>query len=239
MIKNIYRSILNLLFPERCPVCHEIIVPAGNDTCEDCRNKLTLVEEPYCMKCGKPLKNDAQEFCLDCNSREQSFLEGRAVFVYDDIMKKSIYQFKYGGRQEYAAFYAKEMGKRLGRKAASWKADALIPIPLHRSRQKKRGYNQAALIAEELGKQMQLPVIKDLLVREKKTTAQKNLSAAERENNLKRAFKIERNDVKLNSVILVDDIYTTGSTIDAAAQCLKEAGVEKIYFLVLSIGKDS
>lgn len=236
---KVFERILDFLFPRRCPVCHEIIVPAGADVCESCIQKLTYVKEPYCMKCGKPLVHSEREYCEDCSTNKRYFSEGRAVFLYDDVMKKSIYQFKYGGRQEYADFYAKEIEKSQGRKIKSWHADALIPIPLHKDRKKKRGYNQAALIAKQLGKSIELPVIEDLLTRERKTVPQKNLSAKERENNLKKAFKIGRNDVKLNSVILIDDIYTTGSTINAAAQCLLEAGVGKIYFLVLSIGKDA
>lgn len=234
-----FKRILDFLYPGRCPVCHEIIVPAGAEVCESCIQKLSYVQEPYCMKCGKPLLHSEREYCDDCSTNRRYFSEGRAVFLYDDVIKMSIYQFKYGGRQEYAGFYAGEMEKRYGRKIKSWHADALVPIPLHKDRKKKRGYNQAALIAKALGKRTELPVIEDLLIRERKTVPQKNLSAKERENNLKKAFKIGRNDVKLNSVILIDDIYTTGSTINAATQCLLESGVKKIYFLVLSIGKNA
>lgn len=126
----------------------------------------------------------------------------------------------------------------LGRKIIEWGAQALIPVPLHKSRQRTRGYNQAQLIAEELGKRMNMRVVDDLLYRVKKTKAQKNLNAFERENNLKKAFKIVQNDVKLNSVILIDDIYTTGSTLDEAAHCLQECGIGNIYFIVLSIGEN-
>ncbi|HOO27358.1 MAG TPA: ComF family protein [Lachnospiraceae bacterium] len=236
MIKKIYEYLVDLLFPPRCPVCHEIVLPKGEKVCPKCRSRLYYVKEPYCMKCGKPLKNDEKEFCGDCERRAHFFTEGRAVFVYDETMRKSIYQFKYGGRQEYAGFYGEEIEKKLGGIIRRWNADVLIPIPLHKSRQKNRGYNQAELIAGELEKRVGIPVVQNLLVRVKKTAAQKNLNALERENNLKKAFKIKQNDVKLNSVILIDDIYTTGCTIDTAAKCLREAGIKKIYYIVLSIG---
>lgn len=232
-----FEAALDMLFPRRCPVCHEIIVPAGRRACMECERKLVFVTEPYCMKCGKPVRQDEEEYCRECRGKEQDFTEGRAVFVYEEVMKKSIYRFKYGGRQEYAGFYAREIEKRLGGKIREWNAQALIPIPLHKSRQGGRGYNQAELIAKELEKRTGIPVFGNFMKRVKRTTVQKNLNAAERQNNLKRAFKIERNDVKLKSVILIDDIYTTGSTINAASRCLREAGITNIYFIVLSIGK--
>ncbi len=234
---KLFEVLLDMLFPRRCPVCHEIIVPACRRVCVDCEQRLVPVTEPYCMKCGKPVRKEEEEYCRECRGKEQSFTEGRAVFIYDEIMKKSIYRFKYGGRQEYAAFYAHEIERCLGEKIRGWSAQALIPIPLHKSRLNGRGYNQAELIAKELGKQTGIPVYGKYMKRVKRTAVQKNLNAAERENNLKRAFKIERNDVKLKSVILIDDIYTTGSTINAAAQCLREAGITNIYFIVLSIGR--
>ncbi len=234
---KLFEALLDMIFPRRCPVCHEIIAPAGRPVCAECEQRLVPVTEPYCMKCGKPVKKDEEEYCRECRGKKQSFTKGRAVFVYDEVMKKSIYRFKYGGRQEYAGFYAREIEKCLGEKIGAWGAQALIPVPLHKSRLNARGYNQAELIAKELGKRTGIPVYSKYMKRIKRTAVQKNLNAAERENNLKKAFKIERNDVKLKSVILIDDIYTTGSTINAAAQCLQGAGITDIYFIVLSIGK--
>ena len=120
--------------------------------------------------------------------------------------------------------------------SCAWKADAIIPIPLHRSRQRYRGYNQSELIAEVVGRELQIPLYTHLVMREKKTIAQKKLNHGERQNNLKRAFKISQNDVKLDTVILLDDIYTTGSTIDAVAAILKNTGVKQVFFIALSVG---
>ncbi len=119
----------------------------------------------------------------------------------------------------------------------SWQAEALIPVPIHKSRMRKRGFNQAALVAERMGERLGIPVEKDILVRVKKTKAQKNLSDAERRENLKNAFQVSGNELKLKRVVLVDDIYTTGSTLDAGASVLREAGAEKVYFLSICIGR--
>jgi ComF family protein len=110
-------------------------------------------------------------------------------------------------------------------------------VPLSRQRRKKRGYNQAELLAREIGKQMGIPVYSHLVKRIKNTKPQKNLNPSERQNNLKKAFIIGQNDVKLSTIVIIDDIYTTGSTIDAVAQALTGTVAEKVYFAVLSAGE--
>ena len=119
----------------------------------------------------------------------------------------------------------------------SWKPDALIPVPIHESRRRERGYNQSDVLAKAIGKRIDIPVYTDWISRCRKTAPQKELEPAERQKNLKKAFKIIHDDVKLNTIVIIDDIYTTGSTIDNVAQCAKDAGVKKIYFITLSIGK--
>lgn len=117
--------------------------------------------------------------------------------------------------------------------------EAIIPIPLHKKRKRKRGYNQAELLAGELGNILGLPVYTDVLVRVRDTKPQKTLDDAERKNNLKEAFKTTENIVQLNYILVVDDIYTTGSTLDAAASALAKAGVAEVYTCCIGIGIDS
>ena len=117
------------------------------------------------------------------------------------------------------------------------KADAIIPVPLHYKRMRQRGYNQAKLFAEALGKAWNIPVKHRLVVRHKNTQPLKQLNPAQRQNNLKKAFKLAQNDVKLKTIIIVDDIYTTGSTIDSVARVFLQAGVHKVFFVTLAIGK--
>lgn len=205
--------------------------------CESCRMLPRPAEEPVCMKCGKPLPETETEYCPDCMRREHGFEKGRAAFVYDQIMRASISRFKYHNRREYADFYAEELLRRFGRTLRSWQPDALIPVPIHKSRMRKRGFNQAALVADRIGERLGIPVEKEVLLRVKKTKPQKNLSDAGRRENLKNAFQVCGNAVKLKRTVLIDDIYTTGSTLDAAAAVLREAGVEKVYFLSICIGR--
>lgn len=237
MIYRLSKAVVDMIFPRRCPACHDIVNEKGALICKKCEGKFEYVEEPYCMKCGKPVMDDGKEYCTECENNKRNFEEGRAVFIYDDAMRLSIYSFKYNDRQEYAEYYAKEIYLRLGNKIKSWDADVIIPIPLHKSKQKLRGYNQAYLIAKELSNLIKIPVENNVIIRNRKTVVQKNLNAKDRANNVKNAFKIKQNNVKFKSAILIDDIYTTGATISAATESLKACGVEKVYFISLSIGR--
>lgn len=189
------------------------------------------------MKCGKPVEFQEIEYCYDCSRRKHVYDKGIGLFSYSDELKKSIYRFKYNNKREYAKFYGEEMVRHLGDIINEWDADMIIPVPLHKSRLIERGYNQAELIAKELSKGVGIPVKKDVLVRNKKTKPQKWLNEKERKDNIEKAFTIRKNIVKLKKVVLVDDIYTTGSTVDSCARELKDKGAEKVYCVSLSIGK--
>lgn len=180
--------------------------------------------------------DEEQEYCEGCMGRTMHFHRGITLFVYNDAIRKSIYRFKYANRREYSGFYGDEICRCLGNEIKGIHADALIPVPLHGKRLRKRGYNQAELIADEIGKRMDIPVESKILYRQRNTKALKLMTRAERENNLKRAFKIRENDVKLNTVIIVDDILTTGSTMNEVSKVLKENGIRDIYFVALASG---
>lgn len=225
-----------LIYPPRCPICDGILLPGAGSVCTDCGKKPEYVTEPACMKCGKPLRTMEEEYCPDCIARKHSFEQGAAVFLYPSV-KESIYRFKYKDRQEYADYFGEQIVSRLGKKIRRWKPDGIVPVPLHKKKQRKRGYNQAELLALAVSRKMSIPVYTQLAVRVKNTVPQKKLDVEERENNLKRAFKICQNDVKLETIILIDDIYTTGSTMDALAMECRRAGIEKVYCISLAIGR--
>ena len=236
MKKTFQGILLDILYPRRCPVCDKAVKPFGSLICETCEEKFEYIKAPYCMKCGKELEEEEAEYCGDCLRHRHLFDSGRAVFRYKN-MSDSIYRFKYQGRQEYAAYYAECMARRLGKWMIRCKPDALVPVPIHNSKKYARGYNQAEVLARELGRLINVPVETKLIKRVHKTAPMKDLSVLERQNNLKRAFKICCNDVKLSTIIIIDDIYTTGSTIDAMCYELRKAGVRHIYFAALAIGK--
>ena len=225
---------MQLMFPLRCPVCDRIVRPTGEKICLECLGKLKLLTPPWCMRCGKKLAEEG-EYCTDCRRKEHFYLRGRALYEYESVAP-AIYRFKYGGRREYAAFFGEQAAEYLGDFIRSVRPDALVPVPLHKKRRAVRGYNQAELLARSIGEYMGIPVRAEFLVRQKNTAPLKYENPTERQNNLKKAFNIVQNDVKLEKIIIVDDIYTTGSTMDEISRVLKTAGVREIYFIALACG---
>lgn len=213
------------------------MVGGGALICEPCRLRLHPVTEPLCKKCGKPLSAKEAEYCPDCGRKKHLYTRGRAALEYDSIMRESIGRFKYENRREYSSFYVQELLNTCGMAVHSWNIDLIIPIPLHKDRMRKRGFNQAESIAKGLSRELGISVSTDSLLRIRKTSPQKELNDQERRSNLKNAFQVVNNDVKFKKVLLIDDIYTTGSTVDAATAVLLENGAEKVYFLSISIGR--
>ena len=228
--------ILKLLWPEICPFCGKV---SRTGICLACEKKINnlIIEQPCCMKCGKPVWKAEQEYCLDCLKTYHYFESGRALWLHKPPVNYSIYQFKYHNQRQFGKYYAKIMAKRFKKTIESWKPDMIIPIPLHRRKQRKRGYNQAEIIARELGKLLKISVNDNILRRVRYTEPQKKMTQKLRKHNLKNAFKAEGDLRKIKSVLLIDDIYTTGNTIDEAAKILMDAGVEKVFFLTVSIGQ--
>lgn len=233
---QLWKGFLDIIYPCRCPVCDDIVLREEGAVCPECRKKLPYVKEPCCKKCGKQIRREEEEYCTDCQKKRHIYTEGKALFSYDAVMKQSVAAFKYKGRQEYAVWYGRELAKHFGAQLKRWGAEALIPVPVHRVRCRERGYNQAALLAREVSLHTGIKTDETLLIRKKKTIAQKELSTRERGKNLQEAFQLQKNVVQYKKVVLVDDIYTTGSTADACAKVLKQGGVEQVYLLCLCIG---
>lgn len=194
-----------------------------------------------CVCCGKPIA-DTEQYCHNCKQQEHTFINGRAALLYNGVLQESLARYKYAGRQEYAKCYARILWEREEMWLKRLDADFLVPVPLHPDRYRKRGYNQAELLARSLSAYAGIPVAADLLLRNKKTAPQKELSQQERFENLRRAFCVNEQTRCLyenaKCVILIDDIYTTGSTVGICSDVLYNAGISQIYFLSLCIGKD-
>ncbi|MDE7367264.1 MAG: ComF family protein [Lachnospiraceae bacterium] len=231
--------IIDLIFPRRCPVCQDIVA-LGNHAgliCPECRDKLPYVKSPCCMKCGKELESEEQEYCGDCRRIPKHYVKGYPLFNYVEPVQNGVMAFKYHNRREYAEFYGEEIWNRFEQDFRQIEPDGILPVPLHWRKQRSRGYNQAELVARYLSRQMQVPMYSGLLVRRLYTTPQKELNDKERLNNLKKAFLFHKNDVKLNRILLVDDIYTTGATVEACTEVLRQAGIEQVYYTSICIGK--
>jgi ComF family protein len=226
---------LDLLFPRRCPVCDEPVRVGEGLACAACRPRLSYLGEHFGLKCGRKLP-ETSEFCPSCTERGHLFDRGFALYEYPSIAG-SVYRFKYKNRQEYAEFFGTEICRHLGREILELAPECLIPVPIHSKRLRSRGYNQAALLARVISRRLAIPLEERLIARVRATAPLKSQNFLERQNNLKKAFNIMQNDVKLKKVMIVDDIFTTGSTIDVMTEELKSVGVREVYFVALSIGR--
>ena len=151
-------------------------------------------------------------------------------------VRESIARMKYEARQEYAEFYGREIARVFGAELKKISGAVLIPVPVASARMRKRGYNQAELLAVSLGKETGIPIDTKTLIRRIDTLPQKKLGNEDRIKNLLKAFAVKEGVAAPKTVILVDDIYTTGSTIEACTRVLKEAGAERVYYTAIAIG---
>ncbi len=230
-------TLVSLLFPRRCPVCGGIVLPRGGLICPGCVKELSPVRQPVCAVCGKELEAASRELCGDCMRRPKTFRRNFALMNYNAAASRSMAAIKYKNKREYLDFYAGAICRRYGRQLARLEPDCLVPVPVHPTRLRQRGYNQAELLAERIGKILGLPVCPEALLRTKKTLPQKELGSAERLRNLQQAFEAGRLPEGARIVVLVDDIYTTGSTLEACARILVSMGARKVYGLTICIGR--
>lgn len=229
------RTAADLLFPRRCPVCGGVAMPKGRLICPACLKQLSFVSSPACMKCGKEIGIREQEYCADCIRRKKSFTRGFALLNYDSRAAVSMAAVKYHNKREYLDFYARAAALRFEKQFRQAGIQVIVPVPVHASRLKTRGFNQAAVLAEKLSAELGIPW-EELLIRVKKTDPQKSLGSAERLKNLRGAFEAEQEAGKWERVLLVDDIYTTGSTAEICSRALLKTGVKQVFVFAVCIG---
>ncbi len=226
-------SLLDLLFPKRCVGCRRL----GAYICVDCFTRLSFTEYGICFVCQRgTLDGRTHPGC-----RTKTTIDG--VFVgltYNSLSKKLITSLKYKPYVADIAVYASELLLEKLIQDETFAAlrlplFSLVPVPLHASRLRQRGYNQSALITKALGKQLAVPVV-ELLVRQKKTRSQVGLDKDERRVNIKGAFAVRSQKEMPQSILLLDDVVTSGATLLEAAKTLKKAGVSEVYGIALAHG---
>ena len=247
MIKNIKwnqfpRAALDALYPRRCPVCGEIVTPKGRLICPSCLLRLSPVKSPVCQKCGKEVWSEEIEYCPDCVKHRRSFARGMALFNYTEEAARSMAAVKYKNKREYLDFYAEAVAEKLRQyeNREEWQFDGLVPVPVHPARKRKRGFNQAEVMAKRMGERLEMPVCPEFLYRIRNTEPLKELNPDERLQNLQQAFQADAEAIRasgVQNVLLVDDIYTTGSTAEACTRALLSAGIEKVCFFAVCIGQ--
>ena len=230
------RALLDLVLPPRCLACGATVDGAGT-VCPPCWRRLTFITPPHCEQCGLPFSfpSDPGALCGACAGQPPAFRRARAALAYDDASRPLLLAFKHADATHAAHAYAGWM--RRAAAAMAREADILVPVPLHRRRLARRRYNQAALLALALARHSGRPAAVDLLVRRRATPSQKGADRTARRRNVRGAFAVRPGRTALiagRAVLLIDDVLTTGATVEECARVLTRAGAASVDVLTLA-----
>lgn len=232
------KALLDILFPPRCHCCKSYI-PGQADIhiCAECRDDFRAIVSPLCPVCGLPhaREDGIDHRCGPCLSGRRPFERARAAFGFDGPVQDLVHRFKYGKK----AHLSRPLGLLASRSLEGFRndasADLIVPVPLHDKRLRERGFNQSQLLGAVLAKQWGIPLSVDNLRRLRWTEPQTGLTAAERERNVRGAFGIARPErIDGKRILLVDDVYTTGSTVTECALALKRADAREVSVLTVA-----
>ncbi|MBI3611459.1 MAG: ComF family protein [Nitrospirae bacterium] len=234
-----WQSLLSLILPARCHACRRYLRDEASPCfCRDCWDTVSLIDGPCCPCCGKPFASEAAlshspgHLCGDCRERSPYFDRAVAAGWYEGVLAEAIHLFKYRGK----TVLARPLGALLLHAMERLpKADGLVPVPLHPSRLREREFNQALLLCDSVKAESGLPVIPDGLERVRETPPQIGLSHEDRRRNVRRAFVPKRPErIEGRRIVLIDDVLTTGATVNDCARALKRAGAERVCVLTVA-----
>ncbi|MDI6785643.1 MAG: ComF family protein [bacterium] len=233
LLNNFYNKLLDFLFPSYCEICNQRL-QNEKYICQKCLKKVKYINSNTCSLCGKEFNLPVSSLCKDCKNNKRYFKEARAIGRYEGVLKDYIHLLKYCNKP-YLKVLFPDIVKDYAKWIKNYQFDYIMPIPLHPKKLRKRGYNQAELFAKYLSKAYKIEYYKDNLTRKKETLPQINLDKKERLRNVKSSFIVKyKEKVKDKSILLIDDVYTTGATVNECSKELKESGVKKIIVLTLA-----
>jgi len=231
-----------VLFPSspKCSVCNRVLIHKDNIYCKECKDKLEWIGSKRCDICSRSMPCESYtNICENCEENENYFTQGYSLWDYDTYSSRIIKKIKYGGYEGLALSLGKVLYENAKDVDFLDEIDMIIPTPADKERFKKRGYNQAYLIAKGFSDVSNIEIRDDIIIKEKSTKDQIGLKEKERKANLKGAFKVINKDIiKSKTLLIVDDVLTTSSTINELSKTLIENNAEKIYFMVLCSKKN-
>lgn len=224
---QLQEKIVDFFFPRRCVGCGKI----GDFICPGCRQKIPRILRPICQRCGKP--ESSGNLCSACWGQKTEIDGIRSVFRFEGVIRQAIHELKYRNLRSISACLAMLMADYLQNNPVN--GEVLVSVPLHPRRLRERGYNQSSLLAQELGKLIAMPVIDGSLCRLKDSLPQARTKAIEgRRENVKGAFICKDEELKTKKAILIDDVCTSGATLEACAVALKAGGAISVTGLTLA-----
>ncbi|MZG29785.1 MAG: ComF family protein [Nitrospinae bacterium] len=243
-----FRKILDFIFPQNCISCEGNINESDYFLCSGCRGDIGFIRQPYCFRCGIPAdisyENPHEEFvCGECRQNTCQFDQARSLGFYDTVLRKAIHHFKYRRQMGVLPEVDRLLKKYFDENPDFCRGFTVSPVPLHFNKMKERGFDQAFLIARQVAMILKLPLEGGLLRRVRETSAQANMTRMERAKNIKGAFEVNRPElVEGKNILLVDDVFTTGATVNEAAGTLKKNGAGTVHVFTLGrvvVGKSS
>lgn len=241
LLKKLYSSALDLLFPEEgiCFICDEYHEEVKEDhICDECRDKLFFIDENRCPTCGKPtyeVNNSGK--CGYCANRSFYFNRAFSALEFRGVLRKTIYRYKFESKPYMYKTFGELMLRAFIRENVR-DIDVIVPVPLHHSRKAERGYNQSQLLAKYLSSKLDIPLDIKNLKRMKSTKIQNKLDRLERQQNVNGAFIVKNSNVfKSKRVLLVDDIFTTGATVNECSRVLSDSGTKEIIVITIATGR--
>ncbi len=231
----IARLILGLIYPPRCQICGKgFALFEYGVLCDNCAAGIKLNNPPFCKRCGIPGEHKGG-ICEDCNRAAYHFSANHAVSIYDGMMRECIHKFKYKSGLALEGLFADLMSEFAGQYMDMTRYDWLAPVPLHSVKERERSFNQSLILSVNLSKRFGIPVLRKGLVRVRPGRPQMTLSKEKRLEDIKGAFKIkDPRVVKDRSVLIVDDVFTTGATANECSRVLKEAGAGPVEVFTLA-----
>jgi ComF family protein len=230
-------TLFQFFLPPQCPCCEKFLEEGQQGFCSNCLSEIRWIEPPFCPICGIPFisKEVENHPCGACMTHRKYFTMARALGAYEGSLREAIHRWKYEGKTYLTPFFAEWMEEGLNRHWGPHSLDLLIPVPLHTQRLRERGFNQALLLVKELSRRTGIPYRKTILQKKKPTIPQVNLSGTEREKGLRGAFQvIGKEELLGKSVLLVDDVYTTGATVNECSKVLLRGEAERVNVLTLA-----
>ena len=235
IFRETLEAFTSVLFPAPCLICERVLTNASLlPICNGCLASLAPFQGPCCATCGRPFLSEiatdaAVPLCFACRRNTYGFDSARSYGEYNDQMSRAIGLLKYDKLTRLGAWFAARLEKKVRAEPELFAADVAVPVPLHPARQRERGYNQAELIARPLARKLKLPLGAYLLVRTKPRPPRLLLSRRERWQTVRGAYEIRKGTRVDNlRVLLIDDVFTTGATLDACARALKQAGAKSV-----------
>jgi ComF family protein len=228
---------LDLLFSSQCIMCGEKRENGEDGICHGCLSQIDYISSPLCQRCGLPFlpESGSDHFCQGCLTLPPSFGIARALAKYAGGLKEAITCFKYGDKITLGENLGRFMAKIPYPDLTLTTYNLLMPVPLHPKRLKERGFNQAVILASQMSRKYQIPLDSLSLRRNRPTESQINLNFKERRRNVRGAFEVkDRKKVKAKNVLLIDDVYTSGATVNECAKVLMKAGAARVDVLTLA-----